>query len=316
MTTTPFAQQAEFFGNRLRKNFKHLRRIMARESIEAFRLFDRDIPELRLVLDWYAGHAVLAEYVRDQTAGTGFLAAMADAAALALAIPRDRVHTKERRTGARGHRYARLAQVGQRLEVRERDLVFLCNLTDFIDTGLYADHRITRQLLRQEAAGKDFLNLFAYTGAFTVAAAKGGARCSVSVDTSQPYLDWGRDNLAANGLASDAHTAAAIDVGAWLEWARRSPQRFDLAVVDPPSFSQNRSTGVDFDVQRDHPALLAAVAAVLRPGGVLFFSTNHQRFVPQFGGLQLDVRDLTAETLPIDFRNARVHGCWRLQLPG
>jgi 23S rRNA (cytosine1962-C5)-methyltransferase len=314
-------RQADMFGNRVRKTFQRLRKTMARAQIEAFRLYDRDIPELRLVVDWYAGHAVLGEYVRDQTDVPEFLPAMADALAKALEIPLANVHVKQRRTGARGHRYERLERKGERLPVREGDLTYLCNLDDFIDTGLYADHRQTRQMLRAEANGTDFLNLYAYTGAFTVAAAKGGAKSTMTVDASQQYLDWARDNLVQNHLDGPQHTFAAIDVQQWLDWAARAgpgsphPLRFDLAWVDPPSFSANRQQGREFDVQRDHHALLTAVIAVMRPGGVVYFSTNHQRFVADLDDLGVTVADISAQTLPGDYRNEQVHRCWRLQLP-
>ena len=315
ITPEPLRLQAAMFGNRVRKTFRHLRKSMARAQIDAFRLYDRDIPELRLVVDWYAGHAVLGEYVRDQTDVPEFLPAMANALAEALEIPLAHVHVKQRRTGARGHRYERLEHKGERLEVREGDLTFLCNLDDFIDTGLYADHRLTRQMVRAESGDKDFLNLYAYTGAFTVAAAKGGARSTLSVDASQQYLDWARDNLACNGLEGPQHTFSAIDVAQWLDWAQRAGTRFDLAWVDPPSFSANRAQGREFDVQRDHRALLEAVFAVMRPAGVVYFSTNHQRFVADFDGLPATVVDISAQTLPIDYRNQHVHRCWRMVLP-
>ena len=304
--------QAEMLANRVKKTWKHLHKQMAKDGVEAFRLFDRDIPELRLVLDWYAGHAVLAEYVRDQTDFPEFLPTMADAVAGALAIPRDHVHVKQRRTGARGHRYARLATTDMRLPVREGPLTLLCNLDDFIDTGLYADHRLTRKRVLGEAKDQRFLNLFAYTGAFTVAAAAGGAQETTSVDVSQAYLDWAADNLRANGLEGPQHTFAAIDVPSWLQWAARQGKQFDLCVVDPPSFSTNRAQGRDFDILRDHPELLAAVLDVMAPGGVVYFSTNHQRFEPRLDGLAADVTDITASTIPVDYRNSGIHRCWRL----
>lgn len=314
MTPEQLQQQATMLGNRIRKNFKHLQKAMAREQIEAFRLYDRDIPELRLVADWYAGHVVLGEYVREQTDFPEYLPAMANAVAQALEIPLENLHLKQRRTGARGHRYGRMQHTGQRLQVREGDLIFLCNLEDFIDTGLYADHRLTRRLVRNEAKGKDFLNLFSYTGAFTVAAVKGGAQSSVSVDASQQYLDWTRENLELNHLFGAQHTFAAMDVLAWLDWAARHDRHFDLAVVDPPSFSANRAANREFDVQRDHPALLRAVLAVMRPGGVIYFSTNHQRFQPMLEDLPVTIADLTKQTHPVDFRNEDVRHVWRLAL--
>lgn len=316
MSTSPFAvrlhAQAEIFANRVKKNWKHLHKAMAKDGVEAFRLFDRDVPELRLVLDWYAGHAVLAEYVRDQTDFPEFLPTMADAVATALGIPRDHVHVKQRRTGARGHRYARLATTDVRIPVREGPLTFLCNLDDFIDTGLYADHRLTRKRVMGESTDKRFLNLFAYTGSFSVAAALGGATETTSVDVSQAYLDWAADNLRQNGHDGPAHTFAAIDVPSWLDWAARQGKQFELCMVDPPSFSANRASGRDFDIQRDHPELLRAVLQVMAPGGVVYFSTNHQRFEPNLDDLPAAVTDITASTIPPDFRNSGIHRCWRL----
>lgn len=291
--------QAEMLANRVRKNFRKLRPRFERRRIGAFRLYDRDIPEIRAAVDWYEGHLLVAEYAREQTEGLPWLETMARAAADALQVPAEHVHLRKRRSG---ERYERLASTGKRIEVREGDLTFLVNLDDYLDTGLFPDHRETRARVRKEARGKSFLNLFAYTGSFTCAAALGGASSTTSVDASRSYLDWARDNLKANALAPGEVIAG--DAGEFL--SRAGARRWQLCVLDPPSFSDRG--GRIFDVQQDHRALIERVLAVLEPGGVLWFSTNHQRFVPQLEGLRFREED----TVPEDYRNRTVHRAFRI----
>jgi 23S rRNA G2069 N7-methylase RlmK/C1962 C5-methylase RlmI len=290
--------QSEMLANRLRKNFRKLQPRFERRNIGAFRVYDWDIPEVRAAVDWYEGHVVVAEYARQQTEALPWLTRMGKAAKEALGAKS--VHLKKRRAG---EKYARLGERGERIEVRERDLRFLVNLDDFIDTGLFPDHRETRALVQAEARGKSFLNLFAYTGSFTCAAAKGGATHSVTVDASQLYLDWARDHLRLNELRMTDHALIRADAQ---EFVKTTKQRFDLCVLDPPS----RSDRGDFDVLRDHRALIDATLAVLNPGGVLWFSTNHQRFTPQLEGLRCE--EMTARTVPEDFRRAP-HRSFRIE---
>ncbi len=306
-------------GNRVRKNFRKLKPTFDRRRIEAFRLYDRDIPEVRAVVDWYAGHAVLGEYERAQTSDEAYRDALAQAVANALEIAPDRVHVKARRTRpAEGARYQRLARTERRLEVREGDLRFLVNLDDYIDTGLFPDHRETRQLVRAESAGSRFLNLFAYTGSFTCAAALGGAASTTTVDVSASYLSWAQDNLQLNGFAGDVDATAGArhelvreDARAFLARAAREGRRYTLCVLDPPSFSTRESGS--FDVQRDHRALIEEVLRVLAPGGILWFSTNHQRFAPSLDGLPAaSVTETTSRTVPADYRNRQVHRSFRI----
>ncbi len=285
-------------ANRVRKNFRKLHPRFEQRKIGAFRVYDRDIPEIRAAIDWYEGHLVVAEYAREQTAKLPWLETMARAAAEALEVPWERVHLKTRRTG---EKYARLGRRGERIEVREGDLRFLVNLDDYIDTGLFADHRETRARVRKEAEGARFLNLFAYTGSFTCAAAKGGARESTSVDASQTYLDWAADNLRLNRLSGEL---VRSDVEAFLE--RAGARRWSLCVLDPPSYSDHG--GKVFEVQRDHRALIERTLAVIEPGGVLWFSTNHQRFEPRLEGL----RAQEVDTVPEDYRNRAVHRAFRI----
>lgn len=300
--------------NRVRKNLRRLGRAFERAGVSAFRLYDWDIPELRLVIDWYGAHLVVAEYERALTRSVdGYLETLAQAAAAGAGVAPDHVVVKRRRTRpTEGPRYGRLGAAGERIEVREGDLRFWVNLTDYIDTGLFAHHRITRQRVRAEASGADLLNLFGYTGAFTCAAAAGGARATVTVDASPTYLDWARDNLELNQLAGAAHELECAEVGAYLERAARRRRRFDLCVVDPPSFSDRGLGPHGFDVVRDHPALLERCLALVARGGALWFSTNHARFEPRFGDLAAsDIRELTGETTPPDFRRTP-HRVWRM----
>ncbi len=311
-----FERQAEMLANRVRKRHRHFAKRYARQRIEAFRLYDWDIPEIRAVVDWYAGHLVVGEYARKQSVPE-WLPLMGEAAARALGVPPENLHLKERRAGYReGGRYGRLDFTERKIEIRERDFSFRVNPEDFVDTGLFSDHRNTRQIVGELAAGKDFLNLYCYTGTFTCYAIRGGAKSSVSVDRAETAIRWAEENLAANKLGGPDHRLLQAHAMDFLEEARRKGRAFDLALVDPPSFSQTEATGEDFDVSRDHPRLLAAAAAVMRPGGTLFFSTNHQdfHFRPPPALESADVREITAMTVPEDYVRNRppVHRCWRI----
>lgn len=313
MSPERIAEHAQMLANRVRKRFGALSGRFARGGIEVFRLYDWDIPEVRAVVDWYGGHLVVAEYTRKQT-GPDWLPTVGREAARVLEVPEGRLHLKQRRTGGEdGPRYRRLADVGTRFPVRERDLRFWVNLTDRIDTGLFSDHRDTRRLVRVLARDTDFLNLYAYTGTFTCAAVLGGARSSVTVDRSATYCEWAGDNLALNGLAGPRHERVQADALTFLDRAAQGDRRWNLVVVDPPSFSQDRGPGPGFDIQRDHPDLLGRVLAVTAPGGTVFFSTNHQRFEPRLDDLPVaSLAELTPDSIPPDYRNRRVHRCWRL----
>src|SRR5438132_10446644 len=208
-------------ANRVRKNFRRLHRLFEREGVGAFRVYDWDAPEIRAAVDWYEGHLVVAEYERAQTRETsGWLEAMGAAASAALEVPPERVHLKRRHTRKTGaQRYGRLARTGERLAVRELGLRFWVNLDDYIDTGLFADHRETRARIRAEARGAEMLNLFGYTGSFTCAAAAGGAAGSATVDTSPASLRWAGENLELNGLGGPQHRLVREDARDFLAGA-------------------------------------------------------------------------------------------------
>jgi 23S rRNA (cytosine1962-C5)-methyltransferase len=314
------ADQIGDFRRRIAKRFKHLAKWARRQGIEAFRIYDRDIPEIPLVVDWYAGWLHAAEYDRphDRTEieHEVWLDRMVEAAALELGVPPDRTFLKVRRRQRGGGQYEKVDARKALVSVREGGLVFEVNLSDYLDTGLFLDHRTTRALVRDEAAGKRFLNLFCYTGSFSVAAAAGGAATTTSVDLSNTYLDWTRTNLARNGFTdAGRHRTVRDEARAFLEHrARRGEEPFDLVVCDPPTFSRSAKSETPWDVDRDHAELLDLVARNLAPGGVVWFSTNFRRFRLDAERLaaRYAVREVTARTIPADFRDARAHRVWRL----
>ncbi len=304
-------------ANRIAKNARHLAKWAKREGVSCFRVYDCDIPELPLTVDRYDTdgglHALVAVWPSSSkvspTHDDAWVEAMCDSVAQVLAIPRRHLHLRKR-VQQEGHaQYERLGQQAVRHRVQEDGLTFLVNLDDYLDTGLFLDHRLIRRRVREEARGKRVLNLFAYTGAFSVHAAAGGAALTTTVDLSQTYLDWAKDNLAANGFDGEIIRA---DVVQWLD--EPHDHKWDLAIVDPPTFSNSKKMRGIFDVQRDHVGLLRRVYDLMRPKGVVYFSTNNRRFKPDEQAFRGDVREITRETMPADFRDDKIHRAWRIQL--
>lgn len=305
------------FLNRLRRNFRHWGRWARRRGIQCYRVYDRDIPEFAFAVDVYGERAHLQEYWRGGEAGVperdAWLAAIREAAAQALEIPAGRVAIKRRERQRGTDQYEKTGARGEDFAVEEGGHRFVVNLEAYLDTGLFLDHRITRALVAEQAAGKRFLNLFCYTGSFTVYAAGGGARESLSVDLSNTYLDWAKRNLQLNGLDPGRHRLLRADVTQFLADGSGRGESFDLIVLDPPSFSNSKRMRDLLDVQRDHPALIAGCMALLAPGGELFFSTNLRRFRPDPEAFsRWQVEDISARTVPEDFRNRRIHHCYRI----
>jgi 23S rRNA (guanine2445-N2)-methyltransferase / 23S rRNA (guanine2069-N7)-methyltransferase len=314
------ADQIGDFRRRLAKRFKHLSKWARRQGIEAFRVYDRDIPEIPLVIDWYAGWLHAAEYdrphERSDVEHDVWLDRMVEAAAAELGVPANRTFLKVRKRQRGGEQYEKVDQRQAVLTVREGGLEFEVNLSDYVDTGLFLDHRQTRAIVRDEAAGKRFLNLFCYTGSFSVYAAAGGAVETTSVDLSNTYLDWTRTNLSRNGFKdAGRHRTVRDESRAFLEHrARRGEAPFDLVVVDPPTFSRSARSETPWDVERDHAELLELVARNLVPGGIVYFSTNFRRFhlAEERLAQTFSIREITRRTIPEDFRNERIHRCWRM----
>jgi 23S rRNA (guanine2445-N2)-methyltransferase / 23S rRNA (guanine2069-N7)-methyltransferase len=309
------------FANRLRKNQRHLRRWAAREGVTCYRVYDADIPEYSLAVDLYERWAHVQEYeppaTVDPRRATERLQEALAAVPAVLGIPPENVFSKIRRRQRGRLQYEKLADKGRFYEVAEGGLRFLVNFTDYLDTGLFLDHRPTRELLRALAAGSRFLNLFGYTGTATVFAAAGGAVTTTTVDLSQTYLTWAGRNLELNGYAGASHSLVRADVLRWLE---EHEGEYDLIFLDPPTFSTSKGMSATFDVQRDHVPLLRAALRLLAPGGSLVFSNNFKRFRLDHEGLgelepaALEIKDLTAQTIPPDFaRNPRIHNTWLLR---
>ena len=322
--TRAVADQIGDFRRRLAKRFKHLAKWARRQGIEAFRIYDRDIPEIPLAIDWYAGWLHASEYdrphERTEIEHDVWLDRMIEAAADELGVPPNQTFLKARRRQRGGGQYQKLDARRTLLTVKEGGLEFEVNLSDYLDTGLFLDHRQTRALVRDEAAGKRFLNLFCYTGSFSVYAAAGGAVETTSVDLSNTYLDWTRTNLSRNAFKdAGRHRTVRDEARGFLEHrGRRGEPPFDLVVVDPPTFSRSARSETPWDVERDHAELLELVARNLVPGGVVYFSTNFRRFhldVERLAALY-EIREITNRTIPEDFRNARIHRGWRLVAKG
>lgn len=303
------------FSNRLLKNSRHLGRWARREGIACYRVYDRDIPQFPFAIDVYGNWAHMQEFDTGwQMADTerrvwlnGARAAVADA----LQLPPQQVVHKQRQRQRGTAQYEKTDLEGEAFVVEEWGAKFWVNLQAYLDTGLFLDHRQTRRMVKQRAAGRRLLNLFAYTGSFSVQAGLGGASATVSVDLSRTYLDWAARNIALNGLPEAAHQRVQADVFSYLTTSRDAGERFDIIVLDPPSFSNSKRMQGVLDVQRDHALLIDRCMALLTADGELYFSTNLRSFDPDPGWLPQD-REITRQTVPMDFRARPPHRCWRL----
>jgi 23S rRNA (guanine2445-N2)-methyltransferase / 23S rRNA (guanine2069-N7)-methyltransferase len=316
---------AQMFANRLRKNLKAANEWAQREGVYCYRAYDADMPEYAFAIDLYgngAGEqwACVQEYEAPKTLEQeGVRARRREALAVipeVLALPAERIHLRRRRQQKGVAQYEKVSNEQEFEEVREGGYRFLVNFHDYLDTGLFLDHRLTRQRIGDMARDKKFLNLFAYTGTATVHAVGGGASSSTTVDMSRTYLEWAKRNLALNDLAGPQHGFVQEDCMAWLREQQGKSRRFDLMFIDPPTHSRSKRMEDDFDVQRDHVALLMLAADLLVPGGVIVFSNNFTRFKLERNALEaFTVEDVTTATLPWDFRRSpKIHQCYVLTL--
>ena len=315
MSSSSHAELLPLFVRRLAKNEKHLRRWRSNHRVEAWRLYDRDLAEIPLVVDVYGDWAHVQEFTPARADGASLEELAGAALRAVLGVERDRWVYKVRSRQRGSAQYRRIAATDRAFSVRENGLEFLVNLHDYLDTGLFLDHRDTRARLRQRADGKRFLNLFCYTATASVYAAAGRARETVSVDLSRRYLDWARSNFERNGLPPAKNALIRADV---LDWLRtQPPQSFDLVFLDPPTFSNSKRMDASFDVQRDHVELLQTTLPLLAPGGELYFSNNLRRFRLDRGPLaDWEVRDLTRATMPKDFEGrGDAHHLFRFRAP-
>jgi len=322
---------AQMFANRLAKNLKKHQSWADRNDVSCYRLYDADMPEYAFAIDIYRTVHDAADaggqnwlYVQEYAAPAEIeLEAVRKRRGEALStlsdvtgVPTERIRVRTRRRTKRGEQYSKVQDRSDYHVVMEGGLKFLVNFDDYLDTGLFLDHRLTRSRLRAAAAGKRFLNLFAYTSTASVYAAAGDAAATLSVDMSNTYLDWAQRNFELNGLSARTNGLVQADVRVWLQDSARGPDRYDLVFIDPPTFSNSKRMEGVLDVDRDHPALIDGCARLLAPGGLIVFSTNSQRFrldetLPE----RYDVRDISRQTLPKDFeRNLRIHRCFEVRI--
>ncbi|MCX6320093.1 MAG: class I SAM-dependent methyltransferase [Bacteroidetes bacterium] len=303
------------FRNRLTKVYRHLGKQARRQSIACYRLYDHDLPEFPFCIERYGDRLYVAEYKRQHgmsdEAHDNWMEQSLEIVSEVLEIPKEAIFLKlrQRKPGRLGQ-YQKLDAVQHEFPVEETGLVFLVNLGDYLDTGLFLDHRITRQMVREQCAGKKVLNLFAYTGSFSVYAAAGNAAEVVTVDLSKTYLQWGERNFAANGFVPGPHYSFIhADVKQYL---KTIPENyFDIIVMDPPTFSNSKRMDDILDIQRDHAELINDCLRGLTKGGLLYFSTNFRKFEMDNDKIQAaSIKDITKATTPFDFEGRLFRWCY------
>jgi len=308
-------------ANRLRKRQQHLRKWARRGGVTCYRLYERDIPEFPLIVDWYDGEVVVWIYGRSPTdtpaTNTAWYELALSEIQAGLDVQPRHIFVKKRfKQSGPDSQYERVDQSGHVRVVQEQGLNFEVNLSDYLDTGLFLDHRHTRDLVRQQAAGRRVLNLFAYTGSFTCYAIAGGASRTATVDISRTYCDWAVRNLNHNGFpAGSKHRVVQQDCLQYLREAAQRREQYDLIICDPPTFSNSkRMDAASFSIERDYPSLIRDCLKLLTPGGTLYFSNNARRFKLDASTLPptLTIRELTPQTIPEDFHNRRIHRCWEI----
>jgi 23S rRNA G2069 N7-methylase RlmK/C1962 C5-methylase RlmI len=337
-------EQSQMFANRLQKRFRHLKKWAQRKNIGAFRLYDRDIPEIPLVLDFYGDVSLLGEaaisgalykrpYEKDEEDETQWLSAMKNAASAALGIGIERFFLKQRQRQRGDAQYEKTGDTRFEKIVGEGDLVFKVNLSDYLDTGLFPDRRLLRVMVKDEAKEKKVLNLFSYTGSFSVYAAAGGAASTDSVDLSNTYLSWARENFSLNGFSAQilqiwdffsnkeqqsAHNLIRADALDFLEKAASSKNRWDIIVLDPPAFSNSKKMTNDFDLQRDFYDLTGKCINLLAPNGKLFLSVNQKQFKISVNEMEekikLPVTDLQNKIKDEDFHGKKIPQSFMISL--
>lgn len=312
-----FFAESDSFANRLKKNVKQLEKWAKRENISCYRLYDADIPEYNVAVDWYDGEVVIHEYAApanvDEQIAQKRLFDIVNLTPKVLGIPADKMVLKVREKQKGKEQYQVLAKAGQYKVVSEYGAKFWVNLRDYLDTGLFLDHRVTRRAIQQQSKNKAVLNLFAYTGTASVHAALGGARNVTTVDMSNTYLDWAKRNFELNQLSGKQYQFVQDNV---LDWLKGCKNQFDLIFVDPPTFSNSKRMEDTWDVQRDHVKLLNMLTTLVAPGGKVIFSNNKRRFKLDYDALQQagwQIKDISAASLPEDFkRNVHIHVCFEL----
>ena len=318
-TSSVTPEVAVDFANRLQKNIKKIEKWAKQQGLDAYRLYDADLPEYNLAVDRYADHIVVQEYAApkniDENKARQRLLDAVNATLQVTGIETNKLILKVRQKQKGTNQYEKLANKGEYFYVNEYGAKLWVNLTDYLDTGLFLDHRLTRKMLGEMAQGKDFLNLFAYTGSATVHAALGKAKSTTTVDMSNTYLNWAEQNLLLNDIEGKQHKLIQADC---LQWLEKCDRQFDLIFVDPPTFSNSKRMEDSWDVQRDHIKLMTNLKRILRPNGTIVFSNNKRGFKMDFAKLEelgLSAVEISHKTLPLDFeRNKQIHNCWLVTL--
>ncbi|MDF2384298.1 class I SAM-dependent methyltransferase [Nostoc ellipsosporum NOK] len=305
----------DMFRNRLEKVYRHLSKTARKQGVSCYRLYDHDLPEFPLCVELYGDKLYVAEYKRrhnlTEDEHDNWLAKALQVLSEMLDIPEDRIFLKlrQRKPGRLGQ-YQRLERARNEWVVEENGLKFLVNLSDYLDTGLFLDHRLTRMRVKELSEGKKVLNLFSYTGSFSVYAAAGGATQVDTVDMSRTYLGWAQRNLALNGFTDEKrYRFIPADVKQYLR--EPTDTMYDIIVLDPPTFSNSKRMEDILDIQRDHVVLINQCLSRLNPGGHLFFSTNFRKFVLDAEHIKAaSFRDITKATTPFDFEGRLFRWCY------
>lgn len=310
-------EKFDMFRNRLAKVARHLGKQAKRQGVTCYRLYDHDLPEFPFCIEFYGEKLYVAEYQRrhgmtdeaHEAWMSGSLAVIRETLGVA---PEDIFLKRRQKKNGRQGQYQKLDHTAQETVVEENGLKFLVNLSDYLDTGLFLDHRETRAMVRSDAENKRVLNLFCYTGSFSVYAAAGGATEVVSVDLSATYLDWARRNMALNGFDDPVrYHFSRSDVRTYLASAPRD--HFDLIILDPPTFSNSKRTEGFLEIQRDHVGLINECIDVLKTGGLLYFSTNYRKFVIDEQLIRSTrIRNITQRTTPFDFEGRLERYCFQI----
>lgn len=303
------------FANRLKKNMAKIGKWASREQLDCYRVYDADLPEYNVAIDIYQDHLVIQEYAAPKNIpeekARRRLTDIIRAAIQVTGTDANKVVLKVREKQKGRAQYQKLSQQSETMIVHEYGVKLLVNLYDYLDTGLFLDHKLTRRKLGEMASGKDFLNLFAYTGSATVHAACGGAKSTTTVDMSNTYLEWAKENMKLNGKVGRQHHFEQADC---LQWLEKASGHYDLIFIDPPTFSNSKRMEQSFDVQRDHIQLMKNLQRLLKPGGTIVFSNNKRHFkmdVESLEQLGLTATNISSQTLPLDFsRNKHIHNCW------
>lgn len=310
-------EKLQMFQNRLAKVYKHRSKQAKRMHISCYRLYDKDLPEFPVSIDVYGEKVCLSEYKAKhhltEEEHMDWLNGTAAIIADVLQVEDEHIYTKERRRKTdRLSQYQKINEEKEFFEVEENGLKFLVNLSDYLDTGLFLDHRITRKMVMDEARGKKVLNLFAYTGSFSIYAAAGKAEEVVTVDLSNTYIDWAKKNFEANFLVDHKkYRFEVADVKQYLQTL--TPGTFDLVIMDPPTFSNSKKMKDFLDIQKDHVELINQTFRAMKPGGVLYFSNNATKFELNKEAIHASViSDITKATTPFDFEGKLRRWCWRM----